>query len=218
MRKIVVVAVVLVLLPIGGLLFGRDINDIYESICRMSVENTPATYRVKVENESFREALAELPDEIRTGKEEPAVMVYFKKGDGVKIVIENIKPEYASIFSMYEDYLKFSGISNIQNPDEFKKIIDMNMIKFHKEDSKSVVVKAWDPENGEMDDNFALFTLNKGKWVIESALYYLDGNPYVKAENRYRNYDSYYLPYEVVLKNLTDNSSEIFRFTDYRFE
>lgn len=218
MRNIIIAVVVLVLLPTSGLLFGRDIEDIYASICRMSSKNTPVTYKVKVENESFREALAELPEEIRTGNEEPAVMVYFKKGDGVKIVIENIKSEYASIFSMYEDYLKFSGISNVQNPDEFKRIIDVNMIQFHEEDNESVIVKAWDPERGEMDDNFALFALSKDKWVIESAVYYLDGNPYVQAENRYKSYGSYYLPYEIVLTNLNDNSREVFKFSNYLFE
>jgi hypothetical protein len=173
---------------------------------------------VRVENDSFNEALADLPEEIRTGEEEPAVMIYFEKGEGVRIVIENIHSEYASLFSMYEDYLKFSGISNVQNPLEFKKIIDQGKVQFYKEDSKNIILKAWDPEQEEKNDDYALFTLSKSKWVIEKALYYLDGTPYVQAENKYRDFGKYYLPYEIELMNLGDNSSEVFRFMEYQFK
>jgi hypothetical protein len=184
----------------------------------MSKKNTPQAYKVYVQNISFSEALADLPEEIRTGNKEPAVMVYFKKGEGVRIVIENIKSEYASLFSMYEDYLKFSGISNVQNPAEFKEIIDLGKLQFHREDKSTVIVKAWDPGQEERDDDYALFTLNKNKWVIVKAVYYLDGTPFVEAENRYKAFGSYYLPYEIVLKNLVEDSNEVFRFVDYRFD
>jgi hypothetical protein len=197
---------------------GSTLQEIYRNIADSSAKTTPNTYRVRVENDSFNEALAELPDEIRTGDEDPAVMIYFKKGDGVKIVIENIRSEYASLFSMYEDYLKFSGISNVQNPEEFKEIIDQGKVNLYEEDGKNVILKAWDPEQEEKSDNYALFTLNKSTWVIEKALYYLDGTPYVQAENKYKSIGSYYLPYEIVLMNLVDNSSEVFRFMEYTFK
>jgi len=88
----------------------------------------------------------------------------------------------------------------------------------YEEDEKNVILKAWDPEQEGKGDNFALFTLDKNKWVIEKALYYLDGTPYVQAENKYKDIGKYYLPYEIVLTNLVDNSSEVFRFIEYNFK
>jgi len=218
MRRVLIVIMVVVLLPLAGVIFGSDIHEIYTAIAAMSEKNTPPVYKVRVQNESFAEALADLPKEIRTGNEDPAVMVYFAKGEGVRIIIENIRSEYASLFSMYEDYLKFSGISNVQNPSELKEIIDKGKVQLFSEDKGTVILKAWDPDKEEKDDNYALFTLNKKNWVIVKAVYYLDGTPYVQAENRYKSYGNYYLPYEIVLQNLSENSSEIFRFTEYRFK
>jgi hypothetical protein len=217
MKKLLPCCIVILLIA-GGSLQASDILDIYQSVSIMSKKNTPQAYKVRVQNQSFSEALADLPAEIRTGNQDPAVMVYFKRGEGVKLVIENIKDEYASLFSMYEDYLKFSGIANVQNPKELKEIIDMGKVQFHQEDKGTVILKAWPPEKEERDDDYALFTLNKNKWVIVKAVYYLDGTPFVQAENRYKAYGGYYLPYEIVLKNLVEESSEIFRFVDYRFE
>ena len=218
MRRVLIVIMVVVLLPLAGVIFASDIHEIYTAIAAMSEKNTPPVYKVRVQNESFAEALADLPKEIRTGNEDPAVMVYFAKGEGVRIIIENIRSEYASLFSMYEDYLKFSGISNVQNPSELKEIIDKGKVQLFSEDKGTVILKAWDPDKEEKDDNYALFTLNKKNWVIVKAVYYLDGTPYVQAENRYKSYGNYYLPYEIVLQNLSENSSEIFRFTEYRFK
>jgi hypothetical protein len=201
-----------------GALPASDITEVYNAIVRMSQRNTPTSYRVKVQNKSFEEALADLPEEILTGTGEPVVAIHFKKGEGVRIVIENIKSEYESLFSMYEDYLEFSGISNVQNPPELKEIIDRDKVVVHREDENTVVLKAWDPEKVERGDDFALFTLSRDTWVIEEAVYYLDGNPYVRAENKYKRFGSYYLPYEIVLRNLSDESSEVFLFTEYRFE
>jgi hypothetical protein len=201
-----------------GIIFASDINEVYSAIERMSNRNTPKAYWVRVQNESFEEALSDLPQDIRTGTKKPFVAIYFKKGEGVRIVIENIKSEYASLFSMYEEYLKFSGISNIQNPSELKEIIDQDKVIVYEENKDKVVLKAWDPEEVEKNDNYALFTLDKHKWVIEEAVYFLDGNAYVRAENKYKSFGTYYLPYEIVLKNLSDESSEVFRFTDYHFE
>jgi hypothetical protein len=201
-----------------GVLPASDITEVYNEIVRMSQRNTPDSYQVRVRNQSFEEALADLPEEILTGSKEPAVAIHFKKGEGVRIVIENIKSEYASLFSMYEDYLEFSGISNVQNPPELKAIIDKGKVMVQSEDENTVVLKAWDPEKVEKGDDFALFTLDKKTWVIEEAVYYLDGNPYVRAENKYKRFGSYYLPYEIVLRNLSDESSEVFLFTEYRFE
>ena len=218
MRRTTFSILVLVLFMAAMPVLGSTLQEIYQNIADSSEHITPNSYRVRVENDSFNEALAELPEEIRTGEADPAVMIYFKKGDGVSIVIENIRSEYASLFSMYEDYLKFSGISNVQNPVEFKEIIDQGKVKLHEEDGNIVILKAWDPEQEEKSDNFALFTLNKNKWVIEKALYYLDGTPYVQAENKYKNIGKYYLPYEIILMNLVDNSSEVFQFMEYQFE
>jgi hypothetical protein len=210
---IIIVAFLLV-----GSLFAINMQEIYRKIVDASKQMTPQFYKVRIENESFKEALEELPEEIRTGKEDPAVMVYFNKGEGVRIVIENIQSEYASLFSMYEEYLKFSGISNVQNPIEFKEIIDKGKVQFYQEDKKNIIIKAWDPEKEVKGDDYALFTLNKSNWVIERALYYLDGNPYVQAENKYKSFGKYYLPYEIELVNLIDNSREVFRFIDYQFK
>jgi hypothetical protein len=217
-RRTTYIILALVFLLAAFPVLGSTLQDIYQNITKSSDRITPDSYRVRVENESFNEALAELPEEIRTGKAEPAVMIYFEKGDGVKIVIENIRSEYASLFSMYEDYLKFSGISNVQNPKEFKEIIDQGKVKLHEEDGNTVILKAWDPEQEGRGDNYAFFTLNKSKWVIVKALYYLDGTPYVQAENKYKDIGKYYLPYEIVLMNLVDNSSEVFRFMEYQFK
>jgi hypothetical protein len=218
MRKVIIYTLLGVLISVAGLVQASDLDEVYRTITKMSSRNTPQSYKVRVQNDSFSEALADLPDEIRTGAGEPAVMVYFKKGEGVKILIENIKSEYASLFSMYEEYLKFSGISNVQNPSELKKIIDMDKLQLYREDKQAIILKAWDPEKTERDDSYALFTLSKDRWVIEKAVYYLDGTRYVQAENKYKVYGSYYLPYEIVLINVVDDSSEVFRFVDYRFE
>ena len=183
----------------------------------MSAKITPESYRVRVKNKTFEDALKDLPEDILTGKGKPAVVVTFKKGEGVRIIIENIKSEYASLFSMYEDYLKFSGISKVQNPDEFKELIDRKKVSFYKEDANSVVVQAWDPEKENKDNNYALFTLDKKKWVIHKAVYYLDGSPYVQVVNSYKSYGKYYLPYKIELKNLVDNTSDVFLFEDYKF-
>ncbi len=212
--SILVVVLFLTALPV----LGGNLQEIYRNIADSSERITPKTYRVRVENDSFNEALAELPEEIRTSEADPAVMIYFKKGDGIRIVIENIRSEYASLFSMYEDYLKFSGISNVQNPKEFKEIIDLGKVQLYEEDAKNVILKAWDPEQEGKSDNYALFTLDKNKWVIEKALYYLDGTLYVQAENKYKDIGKYYLPYEIVLMNLVDNSSEVFRLMEYQFK
>jgi len=198
--------------------FAADkIDEVYNSILSMSKKITPASYRVRVKNKTFEDALKDLPEDVLTGKGKPAVVVTFKKGVGVKIIIENIKSEYASLFSMYEDYLKFSGISKVQNPVEFKELIDRNKVSFVKEDPDSVVVQAWDPGKEEKDNNYALFTIDKKMWVILKAVYYLDGSPYVQVINSYKNFGKYYLPYKIELKNLVDGTSDLFLFEDYRF-
>ena len=209
---------VLIILFSTGLLFGGDrIAEIYNSISAMSQRITPDSYRVRVENKTFAEALQDLPEDILTGTGKPAVVVTFKKGEGVRIIIENIKSEYASLFSMYEDYLKFSGISKVQNPGEFKELVDMGKVGFYKEDANSVVVQAWDPEKEEKDNNYALFTLDKKKWVIIKAVYYLDGAPYVQVENSYKSYGKWYLPFKIELTNLVDDTSDVFLFQEYTF-
>jgi hypothetical protein len=183
----------------------------------MAKKITPASYRVRVENKKFEEALQELPEEILTGEGEPSVAIHFYKGEGVKIVIENIDSDYATIFSYIEDYFKFSGISKVQNPVEFKEIIDSGKIELHQETEDCIVVKAWDPEKEELDDNYALFYLDKKKWVINKAVYYLDGEPFVRAENSYKSIGKYYMPYKIVLTSVNENTSDVFLFKDYTF-
>jgi hypothetical protein len=216
-RRWLAFTIILILFGVSGALSGNKIMEIYNSISAMSNKNTPASYKVKIENDNFNAALDDLPEDILTGQGRPTVQVYFNRGEGVRIIIENIKIEYASLFSMYEEYFKFSGISKVQNPSEFKEIIDKDKVSFLEEDGDTVVVKAWDPDKEEKDNNFALFTFDKKKWVIRKAVYYLDGNPYVQAENRYKVFGKYYMPYEIVLKNLVENSSDTFLFTNYRF-
>jgi len=200
------------------LLFGGDrIGKVYTNIKKMSEKRTPNSYKVKVDNKRFSEALKELPEDVLSGNKTPYVSIEFKKDSGVKIVIEDIKSEYTSLFSMYEDYFKFSGISKTQNPIEFKEIIDKNKVSFYKEEKDSIIVQAWDPEKEEKGDNYAFFYLDKEKWVIKKAVYYLDGKPYVKAENSYENYGKYYMPYKIVLTNLNDNTEDVFLFKEYRF-
>jgi hypothetical protein len=191
--------------------------EIYNNINVMADRITPASYRVRIENNKFEEALKELPEEILTGEGEPSVAIYFCKGEGVKIIIENIDSDYASIFSYIEDYFKFSGISKVQNPVEFKEIIDSGKIELYQETEDYTVVKAWDPEKDELDDNYALFYLDKKKWVINEAVYYLDGEPFVRAENSYKSFGKYYMPYKIVLTSLNENTSDVFLFKNYTF-
>ena len=195
----------------------EKIEEIYKNVVRMSGANTPDSYRVMIENKSFDEALKELPPEILEGKDRPRVVISFTKMEGVKILIENIKEEYTSLFSMYEEYFKFSGISKVQNPKELREIIDRDKISVHKVDPNFVVLQAWDPQKDEKDDNYAFFYLDKKKWVISEAVYYLDGNPYVKAQNSYKSFGKYYMPYKIVLTNMNDNSSDVFFFKNYDF-
>lgn len=79
------------------------------------------------------------------------------------------------------------------------------------------MVKAWDPGKEEKDDNYAFFYLDNKEWVIKEAVYYLEGIPFVKAENSYKNYGKYYMPYKIVLTSLNENTSDVFLFKDYRF-
>jgi hypothetical protein len=183
----------------------------------MSKLHTPDTYRVTVENKSFSEALEELPEDILTGEGKPRVVVLFKKNDGVKIVIENIKEEYTSLFSMYEEYFKVSGISKVQNPIELREIIDKEKMNIYKVDKDAVVLQVWDPNEEKKTDNYAFFLLDRKRMVINQATYYLDGIPYMKAENSYKKYEKYLMPYKIVLTNMTDNSNDVFYFENYEF-
>lgn len=216
MKLFIVLAAVLFLASFS--LYAEErIEEIYRHIEKMSRAQTPDSYTVIIENRSFEEALKELPEEILEGEGRPRVVVSFKKNTGVKILIENIKEEYTSLFSMYEEYFKFSGISKVQNPIELREIIDSNKISIHKVEPNIVVLQAWDPQKEENDDNYAFFYLDRKRWVISQAVYYLDGNPYVKAENSYKTFGKYYMPYKIVLTNLNDNSSDVFFFKDYQF-
>lgn len=216
MKLFIVLAAVLFLASFS--LYAEErIEEIYRHIEKMSRAQTPDSYTVMIENRSFEEALEELPEEILEGEGRPRVVVSFKKNTGVKILIENIKEEYTSLFSMYEEYFKFSGISKVQNPIELREIIDSNKISIHKVETNIVVLQAWDPQKEDNDDNYAFFYLDKKRWVISQAVYYLDGNPYVKAENSYKTFGKYYMPYKIVLTNLNDNSSDVFFFKDYQF-
>ena len=216
MKRFLILFVVFILS--GFSVFADEkIEEIYRNVAKMSGVYTPESYRVMIENESFKEALEELPKEIMEGDDQPRVVISFKKKKGVQILIENIKEEYRSLFSMYEEYFKFSGISKVQNPSELREIIDRNKISVHKTDKNVVVLQAWDPQKEQKDDNYAFFYLDRSKWVISKAVYYLDGNPYVKAENSYKTYGKYYMPYKIVLTNLTDNSSDVFFFKNYDF-
>jgi hypothetical protein len=197
---------------------GEGIEDIYQHIKRMSEVQTPNSYSVIIENKSFEEALEELPQEILEGEGQPRVVISFKKNEGVKILIENIKEEYRSLFSMYEEYFKFSGISKVQNPKELREIIDRDKISVYKVEPNRVILQAWDPQKEEKDDNYAFFYLDSKQWVISQAVYYLDGNPYMKAENSYKKYGKYYMPYKIVLTNMSDQSSDVFLFKEYKFK
>ncbi|UCB46277.1 MAG: hypothetical protein JSV25_02310 [Spirochaetota bacterium] len=195
----------------------EKVEDIYKQIEKMSKLQTPDTYRVTVENKSFSEALEELPADILTGGGEPRVVILFKKNDGVKIVIENIKEEYTSLFSMYEEYFKVSGISKVQNPIELREIIDKEKMSIYKVEKDAIVLQVWDPDEEMMTDNYAFFYLDRNRMVINQATYYLDGTPYMKAENSYKKYGKYLMPYKIVLTNMTDNSNDVFYFEDYKF-
>ena len=194
-----------------------SLREVYVKVDAMSKKNTPLSYNVRVENEKFQEALSELPEEILTGDGKPYVMIDFRKGEGVRIVIKNVDSEYATIFSYIEDYVKFSGISKVQNPVEFKEIIDKGKVEVHKEDKEFIVVQAWEPEKEVKDDNYAFFYLDKKNWVIKKAIYYLDGAPFVEAVNSYKKVGEYYLPYKTVLTSLNENTQDIFYFKDYKF-
>jgi hypothetical protein len=215
--KLFIVLAAVLFLASFSLYAEERIEEIYRHIEKMSRAQTPDSYTVIIENRSFEEALKELPEEILEGEGRPRVVVSFKKNTGVKILIENIKEEYTSLFSMYEEYFKFSGISKVQNPIELREIIDSNKISIHKVEPNIVVLQAWDPQKEENDDNYAFFYLDRKRWVISQAVYYLDGNPYVKAENSYKTFGKYYMPYKIVLTNLNDNSSDVFFFKDYQF-
>lgn len=216
-KRIIIIISIMLLLPAFSLFSQDRMLEIYKNIAEMSKKQIPPSYRVRVNNRSFSEALKELPSDILTGKGEPAVVIQFQRGKGVSIVIENVKKEYSSLFSIYEDYLKFSGISKVQNPDELKTMLDKDKLKLYSEDGSSVVIQAWDPEKLEKDNNYALFTFDKKNWVINKAVYFLDGNPYVQVENSYKLYGKYYMPSKIVLRNLADNTTEEFIFEDYRF-
>ena len=197
----------------------KKIVEIYNNIAKMSHTYTPEHYTVKVINKKFEEALKELPEDVLISGKNPYVLIDFTKGKGVRILIENIKDEYKSLFSMYEDYFKFSGISKVQNPMEFKEIIDQGVVKFYKEDKDYVVVQAWDPEKKDKKDDYALFYLDKKMWIIKKAIYYVDGTPYVEAINQYEKIGKYYLPTRIELKSLIgEGGGDVFYFKDYQFK
>jgi len=219
LRKYLILLLVFVFILFLGSFGLSDVKimEIFKNIDAMSKKHTPPSYKVRVENQKFSDALQELPKEILTGEGTPSVSIHFHKGEGIKIVIENIDSEYASIFSYIEDYFKFSGISKVQNPVEFKEFIDNDKVDFYKEEKDFVIVKAWDPENDVKDDNYALFYLDKKNWVIKKAVYYLDGIPFVQADNSYKSFGNYYMPYKIVLTSVNENTSDVFLFKDYQF-
>jgi len=217
-KKVVILMALCMGLSWTVLAADEKIEDIYRNIVRNSKVQTPGYYTVKIENKSFEDALEELPKEILEGNGDPRVVIEFKRGEGVRILIENIKEEYRSLFSMYEEYFKFSGISKVQNPAELREIIDSDKIRIYKSGPEVLVLQAWDPASEKKDDNFAYFYLDRNRWVISEALYYLDGNPYVKAQNSYKSFGKYYMPYKIVLTNMNDNTNDTFFFKDYQFD
>ena len=218
MKKVFLILILCAGLTATGFASDETIEDVYTNIVKSSKVHTPDSYTVRIENKSFDDALEELPREILEGDGDPQVVIDFKKSRGVRILIENIKEEYRSLFSMYEEYFKFSGISKVQNPMELREIIDKDRIRIHKRSKDTLVLQAWDPSSEEKDDNYAYFYLDRKKWVISEAVYYLDGNPYVKAQNSYKPYGKYYMPYKIVLTNLNDNTSDTFFFEEYNFD
>ncbi len=218
MKKVVILMALCMGLSWPVFAANEKIEDIYRNIVRYSKVQTPDYYTVKIENKSFEDALEELPKEILEGKGDPKVVIEFKRDEGVRILIENIKEEYRSLFSMYEEYFKFSGISKVQNPAELREIIDKDKIRVYKSGPDVLVLQAWDPASEEKDDNFAYFYLDRNRWVISEAVYYLDGNPYVKAQNSYKSFGKYYMPYKIVLTNMNDNTNDTFLFKDYKFD
>lgn len=217
MKKYIVYGIVFFLFVRVAVLSEERIFEIYREVERRSKISTPKSYTARIENKKMEEALSEIPQELITGKEKPSVRVMFRRDNGVRIVVENIDSEYSSLFSLYEEYFRFSGISKFQNPSEFLRIIEEKKAVLYDEDEKFAVIQAWDPEKEEKDDNYALFYLDKKNWLIERAIYYLDGNLYMKAENSYKAYGKYYLPDRITLTNLIDNTSDIFLFKDYTF-
>ncbi len=215
-RLVLLIAVLLLFSSIY--IYPTNLESIYSNIKRMSEKYTPDHYVVKVYNEKFEEALKDLPPDVLIGNKKPEVIIIFNRGKGVKIEIKNIKEEYKNLFSMYEEYFRFSGISKVQNPSEFKDIMDAGVLSIYKEDKNTVVVKAYDPEKKEKKDDFALFYLDKKMWIIKKAVYYLDGNPYVESINSYKKIGKYYLPYKIELKPLSgEGETEVFYFKDYKF-
>ena len=217
MKKVFILMALCMGLSWTALAADETIEDIYRNIVRNSKVQTPDSYIVKIENKSFEDALEELPREILEGEGDPKVVIEFNKNEGVRILIENIKLEYRSLFSMYEEYFKFSGISKVQNPAELREIIDSDKIRVYKSEPELLILQAWDPASEKKDDNFAYFYLDRNHWVISEAVYYLDGNPYVKAQNSYKAFGKYYMPYKIVLTNMDDNTSDTFFFKEYRF-
>lgn len=195
----------------------EKLQSIYQSILAASKKHTPETYSVRIKNGSLEDSLKELPEDILTGTGAPQVMLRFQKGKGVSMYIKNVKEEYAHLFSMYEEYLQSSGISKVQNPPEFKSIMDINRVAFQSEEKDTVILKVWDPKGEIEEGNYALFTLDKGKWVIRKVVYYLEDEPIIRLENDYKTYGSYYMPGQIVMTNLRDSSTEIFRFENYTF-
>jgi hypothetical protein len=208
-------AAVCILAP-GAAPAETGLGSLYRSIVDASRRLVPERYRVRVENEKFTESLRDLPEEILTGR--PVVMVRFQKGAGVRMFIDNVKEEYANLFAMYERYLQLSGITKVQNPEEFKRIMDQGLVAVKTEDESSLTVQAWDPETGEKGDDYALFTLDKERWMIRKAVYYVDGSPFMRLDTTYRFHGEFYLPSTLELTSLADNQTEVFRFKDYRFD
>lgn len=209
-------AAVLVVLVPRVVAAETKMRSLYRSIVSASERLVPEKYLVQVENEKFTDSLRDLPEEILTGK--PRVVVRFQKGAGVRMFIDNVKTEYANLFAMYERYLQLSGITKVQNPEEFKRIMDQNLVEIKTEDESTITIQAWDPETGERGDDYALFTLDKERWMIRKAVYCLDGNPFMRLDTTYEFYGGYYLPSRIDLISLAENETEVFRFKGYRFD
>jgi len=215
--KLIVVIVVVV--GVFILLYGGDrLSEIYKSVEKHASINTPDTYSVTVENRRFSEALSELPEDVLIGDARPSVLIKFKKGEGFKVVISGVKEEYAGLFSMYEDYFRFSGISKMQNPPELKEIIDKGLVEYVGREGKFEILKAWDPEKGKSENSYALFYIDPEKWVIVKARYFLEGAEYVQAMNSYKKIGKYYLPDKILLKHLGEGTEETFEFKNYVFK
>ncbi len=166
-----------------------------------------------VVGKAISKRLKTIPKEsIEKGKK-PVVKLYFKKGKGFKVVVENVEKLYRDIFRE-----QFSALNNpLFRGDErkwerFKKKYLIEKLK----EFKAPVVKV---QKKTRKNEWYLLYLTKDLKKILRIDFYSSGKLYVSSIIRYGKFGRYSLPVKILVKvfGKKKTRAEVFKVENYKF-